>query len=230
MPTIDPTGARRRSFIYRKLLAAGAKFEILGDGTVPTSFPEVRTSAIERLAICDLSGLPRVGIKGRDTLDWLRGLEFDFDDTPNRTYCQADGTILAVLSPNEAALLSPLNTPSLMLKDLTDKYSPDNEVRCYPVPRADTNFEFLVSGRHSAEMFSKMCGVNLQPRAFNANCLAQTLVACINAIVLRADVGQTLAYRILGDSTLAEYMWDCLVDAMAEYSGTAVGLGDVRSD
>ena len=80
MPTIDPTEARRRSFVYRRLLAAGARFEILGDGTVATNFPEVRTDAIERLAICDLSGLPRIGIKGRDTLDWLRGLGFDFDE------------------------------------------------------------------------------------------------------------------------------------------------------
>ena len=230
MPTIDPTEARRRSFVYRRLLAAGARFEILGDGTVATNFPEVRTDAIERLAICDLSGLPRIGIKGRDTLDWLRGLGFDFDDTPNRTHCQADGTVLAVLSPNEAALLSPLTATNLALMNLIDACSPDDGMRCYPVPRADTNFEFLVSGRHSAEMFSKVCSVSLRPPTFNADCLAQTSVACVNAIVLRADIGQTLAYRILGDNTLAEYMWDCLVDAMVEYGGTAVGLGDVRSD
>ena len=46
----------------------------------------------------------------------------------------------------------------------------------------------------------------------------------------RADVGQTLAYRILGDSASAEYMWDFLLNAKTEYGGTAVGLGDVQSD
>ena len=227
MPTIDPTEARRRSFIYRKLLATGARFETLGHGAVATNFTEVRTDAIERLAICDLSGLPRVGIKGRDTLDWLRGLEFDFNDTPNRTHCQSDGTVLAVLSPNEVTLLSPLTDPNLALMDLIDTCSLDDGMRCYPVPRADTNFEFLVSGRHSAEMFSKVCGVSLGPRDFPANYLAQTSVACVNAIILRADIRKNLAYRILGDSSSAEYMWDCLVDAMVEYGGTSVGLGDV---
>ena len=230
MPAIDPTEASRRSFVYRKLSAAGATFETLGDGTIAANFPEVRTDAMERLAICDLSGLPRVGIKGRDTLDWLRGLEFDFDDTPNRTHSQSDGTVLAVLSPNEVTLLSPLTNPNLALMGLADKCSSDNGTRCYPVPRADMNFEFLVSGQHAAEMFSKVCSVSLRPSTFPANCLAQTSVASVNAIVLRADVGKNLAYRILGDSTSAEYIWDCLVDAMSEYGGTAVGFSDVRSD
>ncbi len=230
MPTIDPTEANRRSFVYRKLLAAGATFETLGDGTVATNFPEVHADAMKCLAICDLSGLPRVGIKGRDTIDWLRSLGFGCDDIPNQTHYQANGTVLAVLSPNEAALLSPLTAPNLTLMDLVDKCSLDNETRCYPVPRADMNFEFLVSGQHAAEMFSKVCGINLRPSTFPANCLAQTSVASVHAIVLRADVGKNLAYRILGDSTSAEYIWDCLTDAMSEYGGTAVGFSDVRSD
>jgi sarcosine oxidase subunit gamma len=230
MAMIDPTDARRRSFVYRKLWALGATFESLGDGAVAVDLTDTDRSTVERMAICDLSGLPRIGFKGGEALDWLRGLDFDCGDTPNRTYLQSDGVLVAVLAPNEALLLSPLDKPALSLSDLAGACSLDDGVRRYPVPRADTNFEFLVSGRHSAEMFSKVCGVDLRPAVFTADGVAQTSVARLNAIVVRADVGKTPAYRILGDSASAEYMWDSLLDAMAEYGGAAVSLGDMRSD
>ena len=230
MPAINPTDARRRSFVYRKLLAAGASFESLGDGAVAVTLQNGDRGAVERLAICDLSGLPRIGFKGRDALDWLRGRGFTCGDTPNRSYRQADGRLAAVLAPNEAALLSPLNERELSLLDLADACSLDDGVRRYPVPRADTNFEFLISGSHAAEMFSKVCGVDLRPSVFASDAVAQTSVARLNVIIVRSDVGQTPAYRMLGDSASAEYMWDTLWDAMAEYQGGAVGLADILSD
>ncbi|MCZ6455524.1 MAG: sarcosine oxidase [Alphaproteobacteria bacterium] len=230
MATINPTDARRRSFVYRRLLAAGATFESLGEGTVTANLARGDRDAVERLAICDLSGLPRIGFKGRDTLDWLRARGFDCSDTPNRTYLQTDGVLVAVLAPTEALLLSPLNAPALPLLDLADACSLDDGVRRYPVPRADTNFEFLVSGRHSAEMFSKICGVDLRSAVFAADAVAQTSVARLNAIVVRSEVGDIPAYRILGDSASAEYMWEVMLDAMAEYAGVAVGLADVVTE
>ena len=147
MPAINPTDARRRSFVYPRLLAAGATFESLGEGAVAANLARGNRGAVERLAICDLSGLPRTGIKGRDALDWLRARGFDCSDTPNRTYLQSDGVLVAVLAPTEALLLSPLNVPALPLLDLAGACSLDDWVRRCPVPRGDTNFEFVVSGR-----------------------------------------------------------------------------------
>ena len=230
MATITPTDARHRSFVYRKLMALGATFVSLSDGAVAANLAEVGADAVERMAICDLSGLPRVGFKGRDALDWLRGFGFDCGDTPNRTYSQPNGVLVAVLAPTEALLLSPLAEPALTLADTARECSLNDGIRRYPVPRADMNFEFLVSGWHSAEMFSKVCGVDLRPAVFTADGVAQTSVARLNAIVVRADVGKTPAYRILGDSASAEYMWDSLLDAIAEYGGLVVGLADMRSD
>jgi sarcosine oxidase subunit gamma len=230
MVAIDPTDARRRSFIYRKLLVAGAVFESLGDGAVAVNLAGTDRSTVERLAICDLSALPRIGFKGRDALDWLRRLGFDCGGTPNRTYPQSNGVLVAVLAPDEALLLSPLTTPVLTLADLAGECSLDDGIRRYPVPRADTNFEFMVSGRHAAEMLAKLCGIDLRPAVFAAVGVAQTSVARLNAIVVRADVGDIPAFRILGDSASAEYMWDAMLDAMAEYAGVAVGLKDVALD
>ncbi len=36
-------------------------------------------------------------------------------------------------------------------------------------------------------------------------------------------IGETLAYHLLADSASALYLWDCLVEAMAEFDGAVVG-------
>jgi sarcosine oxidase, subunit gamma len=41
---------------------------------------------------------------------------------------------------------------------------------------------------------------------------------------VRADLGELPAFHLLGDSASAGYMWDCLLDAMAEFGGHPVGL------
>ncbi len=77
-------------------------------------------------------------------------------------------------------------------------------------------------------MFAKLCGVDLRPHKFGDGAIAQTSIARLNAIVLRADVGETLAYYLLTDIASASYMWASLRDAMDEFDGLPVGLGAIR--
>ena len=42
--------------------------------------------------------------------------------------------------------------------------------------------------------------------------------------VIRADLGTLPAFHLLVYSATAGYMWDCLLDAMAEFGGRPVGL------
>jgi sarcosine oxidase subunit gamma len=53
-------------------------------------------------------------------------------------------------------------------------------------------------------------------------------VARLNAIVIRRDVGETLAYDLLTDIASAVYLWRALLDAMAEFDGAPVGLAAIR--
>ena len=78
-------------------------------------------------------------------------------------------------------------------------------------------------------MFAKLCGVDLRPAKFPDLAIAQTSVAWLSAIVLRDDRGGTPAYHLLADSAAAAYLWDCLVDAMAEFDGRPAGLAAVRA-
>ena len=51
----------------------------------------------------------------------------------------------------------------------------------------------------------------------------------MSGIIIRADLGSTLAYHLLADIASAEYLWTCLEDAIAEYDGSIVGLAALRS-
>jgi len=70
-------------------------------------------------------------------------------------------------------------------------------------------------------MFTKLCAIDLRPRAFATD--AQTSVARTTAIVIRADLGGTTAYHLLCDRASAEYLWPVLFDAAEEFGGGPVG-------
>ena len=50
--------------------------------------------------------------------------------------------------------------------------------------------------------------------------VAQTVAARVSVIVIRHDVRNAPCYHLLTDSASALYVWDCVVDAMAEFGGT----------
>jgi sarcosine oxidase subunit gamma len=77
-------------------------------------------------------------------------------------------------------------------------------------------------------MFSKVCGVDLRPHKFANKAVAQTSVAKASAIVVRHDLGTTHCFYVLTDVSAAEFLWDCLIDAMLEYDGGPVGVASMR--
>jgi sarcosine oxidase subunit gamma len=73
-------------------------------------------------------------------------------------------------------------------------------------------------------MLAKLCGVDLADESFSDGSVAQTSLARLSAIVIRNDFGSGIAFSILADSASAEYLWDCLIDAMDEFSGSICGI------
>ncbi|MFQ5959729.1 MAG: sarcosine oxidase [Alphaproteobacteria bacterium] len=226
-----PESHKRRSFVYRELTRLGAEFgEVNGTACAMTCGAAVddEIARARDLAICDLSPLPRAGFKGRNTIPWLAGQGVTVSAENNVTAVHGDGARTARLAPGEVLLLSDLDATSTLCERVVAAWAPDPDPGTYPVPRADTNCWFLISGRHGADMMAKLCGVDLRPHRFDDGRIAQTSIARLNAIVLRGDVGDTLAFHMLTDSASASYMWASLLDAMAEFGGRPVGLTAVQ--
>jgi sarcosine oxidase subunit gamma len=210
----------RRSFVYRRAAEAKVSFVPFDDaGFGQTSDP---ASLSAGLKLVDLSVLPRWGLKGRGVASWLARHGMTMPIADNRAERQQDGSLLARLSPTEVLILAPFAGKSIIAEPI-EHIASGGQDACYPAPRRESHCWFVVTGSDAAKMFSKLCGVDLSPGRFDVGQVAQTSVARLNAIVTRADFGGLLAFFVLADSASAEYLWDCLLDAMAEFRGAACG-------
>ena len=227
--TIAPDSLPRRSFLYRELVAAGARFEEIAGAAcaIDLGNPEAELATARALAICDLSTLDRSGYKGPGALDWLRAQGVRIGDDDNVATRQEDGTLVARIAPTEALILGDLfgGGPSATL---AAAWSLDTVPGTYKVARATANAWIAVTGEHGAAMWSKICGVDLRPAKFADGAIAQTSIARLNGILIRADLGTTLSYHLLADSAAASYMWRSILDAMDEFAGRPVGLAALR--
>ena len=144
--SVTPPELKRRSFLYRELAKLDAEFaEVNGTACAMTCGRDVETETAQarELAIADLSALPRLGFKGRNTIGWLteRGVVVSTDD--NMCEHQADGTRTARLAPTEVLLLGDLGAESGLFGRLAGEWSPDPDPTTYPVPRG--RHQLLVS-------------------------------------------------------------------------------------
>ena len=231
---VQPTAYTRRAFAWRKLQAAGAVFEEIAGAAVAASYrnatDEVQTA--RRLGVAELSPLPRHGFKGAGTVDWLGANGLVVPPEPNWTAKQPDGSLALRLAANEIFLLGDLRGEGRLGRELTEKWqaagTPPASARGFPLPRQESHTWMLVAGEHAATMFAKICGVDLRPQHFADGRIAQTSAAKMSVLFARADQGRTLAYHLLCDSASAGYMWDCVLDAAAEFGGGPVGLRAVQ--
>ena len=223
MPSVDPAARPRRGPLYRELAAAGARFAEIDGGAVAIGFgddPAAEARSARELGISDLTLSPRAGYKGWAAIDWARRHGLVIGEDNNRAYAQSDGGRVARLADSEILILGGLGEPPAAIARLA---AAGPVAGAYSVPRADTNCWFAISGADAAAMFTKLCGVDLRPKHFADGAVAQTSVAWLNAILIRADRGAVPAFDLLTDVASASYMWSCLTDAMAEFGGRPIG-------
>jgi sarcosine oxidase subunit gamma len=221
--SLGPQAALRRSFHYRDLIAAGARFRRLGDGIVAAEYGPDDVARARRLGLADLSPLPRAGFKGPKMAEWMAERGVPIGPESNLAYRVGKGALAARLAPGEVLVLGSLDGKDEITAALDQAWS-YSSTGVWPVPRRDASFWFMVTGAFAAPMFAKICGVDLRPKAFPNHRIAQTSVARMNAIVIRDDLGDLPALHVLGDSASASYSWACFLDAMTEFAGAPIGL------
>lgn len=223
---VAPTDYSVRSFIYRTLAQDGARFKELGDTAVAGDFGRSESEEVaqaKRMAIADLSPLPRVGFKGREAIAWVRSQGVEVGEPNNQTTVQSDGSLVARLADTEVVILPDAAGSSDIAARLEQAWEQARPPRCYLVPRRHGSAWFRVTGEHSGEMFAKICGVDMRHEKFPNGSIAQTSMARMTAIGIREDIGSTPAFHLVFDSASADYLWGCLKDAIAEFEGAPIG-------
>lgn len=178
-----------------------------------------------RLAIIDLSERPRFGFKGRGTLPAMQRRGIVVENQPNRAFRQANGSLCLVLAASEVFLLGARDDDDSGLAKLEADWRIEDGERTYPMPRRHSHAWFAVQGEAAPDMLSKLCAIDFRPHRFDDLSIAQTSVARLNAIVLRADVEGVLTYHLLADSASAAYLLACLEDATEEFGGSIEDAG-----
>lgn len=219
---MNPLAHLRRTPLRRMLEGAGATWRDLGDSAVADTTG--RAGPLGDLSIIDLSPLPRLGFKGRGTIEAMKKRGVVVEPTPNRAFRQPDGGLCLVLAPGEVILLSPLSGEGAKLTEMQASWRIEDEERTYPLLRRDSHAWFAVMGASAPSMFAKICGIDLRGDKFTDLAIAQTSVAKMSAIIVRADMSGVPLYHILADSAAALYFCDCLLDAAREFGGCVTGL------
>jgi len=233
---VAPTAYLRRSFLYRTLQGLGARFGEVAGAAVAMDFGaglEAELARGRRMAIADLSPLPRTGFKGTGTVEWLSGQGLQVGPDSNKGYAQPGGEVALRLAPTEVLLVDGLNGGAALIDRLNGAWSWGEErprrLIGYPMPRSESHFWLAVTGEHAPAMFAKICGVDLRPHKLAPGAIAQTSAAKMSVIILRHDLGSVPGFYLLADSASAGYMWTCVVDAMDEFGGGPIGLAALRS-
>jgi len=235
---------QRRSPLYRRHTELKAEFESLGDASLVSRYGELAAEieSAAQLGLADLSALPRIGFKGAGAPQWAISQGIKLPESPNHSVVQDDGALVGKLSHQELLILSDLAGSSALVNSLEpvqiESLEPvqieslkqsEPAAQTYHLPRAHSHSCLAVTGTAAAEMFSKVCGVDLRSHKFAQGQIAQTSLAKINAVIVRHDLAETPCFYVLSDISTVEFLWDCLLDAMQEYAGVPVGVAALRS-
>lgn len=216
-----------RSPLNRHHQQMGANLKARNDQQVVARYdtPSKEQESARQLGLVDLSCLARIGFKGADTREWLAQFELSLPERPNQAALSGieSGVLVASLSDTEFLIMDSIARPAPVLNQTRTGWSMDNEPKTYLLERLHSHAWFSICGEHAAEMFSKLCAIDLRLHRFANLSVAQTSVARSNSIVIRCDQGNTPNFHLLFDLSLAEYMWNCLMDAMQEFEGRAIG-------
>ncbi|WP_206019936.1 sarcosine oxidase subunit gamma [Pseudomaricurvus alkylphenolicus] len=219
MSAISPESFLKRSAVYRNL--TGARFKEMAGSAIVAANNNGSDKAT-RSGLLDLSTLPRVGYRGGNAASFLETVDLPVPSKPNQFLQASGGELVLRLSPQEFWVLSALRDEGENIEALRRRQLPTSD--CYSLYCQDSHAWLVMTGEHLPQTLAKVCGVDLSDEAFPVGAIAQTSVARINVIVVHHEVNNIPCFSLLCDSAAAEYLWDCLLDAMGEFGGEAVGI------
>jgi len=184
-----------------------------------------RAELLHTCALTDLTDVARVGFRGGDSAAYLQQRGYRLPLQPNQAARQDDGGWVARLSQTEYLLLGSLADEGARVAAAEAEWVQDAQ-RNYLLPRQDSHAWLQLSGVHGSAVMAKLCGVDLRAEAFPVGAVAQTSAARINVIVVNVGSDERPALQLLFDRASLAYLREAMLDAMDEFDGGLIGLGE----
>ncbi|MGH8057052.1 MAG: sarcosine oxidase subunit gamma family protein [Candidatus Entotheonellia bacterium] len=219
----DATGFHpvKLTALYRTHLALGAKFREEGMWRWPEAFtaPDAEVQRVRAsVGLADASPLGKLDLKGHaldQVLEALAGAPPPAVHAISRISLRAGPECLCCRLARDELLL--LTAPS-DLEAVTRALHASPGPGCAHLTDLTSALAVLdLVGPNAPEVLSKVVALDLRPAVFPALALTQGGLAGVHALILRLDLGRTLGYRLLVGREVAEFVWDVLWDAGAEF-------------
>ena len=209
-----------RSPIHESLSALGAVWKTFGgaEWTVSITDLESEKAAFAELAICDVSPLARLLIKGPGAESWMQrqGL------SPARSVMMgADaprgGKILRTGGDEFVVEAGVSGEPVATMLEL----EPPHDALILPKPDAC----FLLAGRRRLEVMKQVAGVDFSKAGIGH--VIFTRAAGVSVCMMPLTVSSVPALRIWCDPSMGRDLWSSLTTILSELGGRIVGAGCV---
>lgn len=132
-----------------------------------------------------------------------------------------DGSSLVVGSgPDEWLVLSPAGTSPALLSAIpaSDGREPSAGGLVSVVDVTHAGFLLRLTGAAAAELFSRVCAINLADVVTPDGAAFRSSVARIVCDVVRDDVGGARSYLVHGDRSSGQYLFDSLLEVGREFA------------
>ena len=218
MSAITPESFSKRSFVYRQL--SDAEFTEVAGAAQAADMKNGHSQAL-KAGILDLSVLPRTGFRGLNAASHLQAADLPVPAKPNQASVTDNGELVLRLSQKEFWVLGAVADQGAGVDAVNQRGLPEKD--CYALYNQDSHAWLTLTGAHLPAIMAKVCGVDLRAEAFPVGSIAQTSAARINVVVVHHQINEIPCFSILCDSAAAEYLWESLLDAMAEFGGEVIG-------
>lgn len=177
---------------------------------LPTGAAE---SADKRLTLLDVSHLARLGARGRQAQGFFQSQALPIPEAPNLATLAAESLHLLRLSRNEFWLVATAAEHEPLLNAMESRLQ--KTAGLYRLYCQHSHGCFLLQGATAADLFARLCAVDLRPQAFAVGAIAQTSMARTNVVIVRLSTAPE-KFLILVDVGYAPYLWSALVDALQQ--------------
>lgn len=90
------------------------------------------------------------------------------------------------------------------------------------------NAELCLIGPNSAELLSRLCGLDFHDNQFPDGAAKQTSAAKTTQLIIRRDLSSVPVYALIGARSLAAYLWQTILEAGPDLGIQPVGAAAVK--
>jgi sarcosine oxidase subunit gamma len=216
--TREETSFDRRSAIHESMSASNPHWGVLSQMPIPLSFSlSDERERFEHLALCDLSCLTKIGLRGPEALSWIEnqgiGVPLLIHD-----WSPMKGEGLIVRTDRHEVFIE--DGPHNQIVPLLAKLVEYEQAKIYWEDRQDASL--LLGGALANLVLVETCGFD-----FNSGYdrLVKTRLAGVSCSVLPFRLRDVAAFRIWTERSYGAYLWRSLLEIAESHGGGAVGLG-----